>query len=202
MAWHSKLLAIPSVFDTYQSLIGSPRCHARLISDMLRPAPGERILDVGCGVGACFPLLPTDISYVGIDISRPYIETAQAKYGDRGTFICADVAAVDPQQLGTFDKAFSFGVLHHLSDAVAAHAVDLVRRVVRPGGLFVTVDPCYETGQSAIAKLLIDNDRGEYVRDQTGFERLVSGAGKIRSRVFHDLLRIPYTQIVMEVTLA
>ncbi|MDR3419630.1 MAG: class I SAM-dependent methyltransferase [Xanthobacteraceae bacterium] len=202
MAWHTKLLAAPIVFDTYQSLVGSPRCHARLISETLRPVSGERILDVGCGVGACFPLLPRDISYVGIDISQPYIETAQAKYGEWGTFICADVSSVDPHQLGIFDRAFSFGVLHHLSDAVAAQAVNLVRRVVRPGGLFVTIDPCYQADQSAIAKFLIDHDRGEYVRDQAGFERLVSGVGTIRSRVFHDLMRIPYTQIVMEITLA
>jgi SAM-dependent methyltransferase len=195
----ARLLAKSTVFDTYQSLIGSPACHARLISEMLLPARGERILDLGCGVGACIPLLPSDISYVGIDISEPYIETARGKYGARGTFVCADVSSVDPQSLGSFDRAFSFGVLHHLSDAAAVRAVDLVRRVVRPGGTFVTIDPCYVSGQPAIAKFLIDNDRGEYVRDQAGYERLVSGMGKVRSRVFHDLLRIPYTQLVMQV---
>jgi SAM-dependent methyltransferase len=196
-----RLLATPIVYDTYQSLIGAPGCHARFISEMVLPLRGERILDLGCGVGAGIRFLPKEISYVGIDVNAPYIETARDKYGERYTFICADVSSVDPQSLGSFDRAFSFGVLHHLSDAVAARAVDLIRRVVRPGGMFVTIDPCYASGQSAIAKFLIDNDRGKYVRDQAGFERLVSGMGKVRSRIYHDLLRTPYTQIVMQVTI-
>ena len=65
--------------------------------------------------------------------------------------------------------------------------------------MFSTIDPCYVSGQSAIAKFLIDNDRGKYIRDQAGYERLISCVGKVRSRIFHDLLRIPYTQIVMQV---
>jgi SAM-dependent methyltransferase len=196
-----RLLATPIVYDTYQSLIGAPGCHARFMSEMVLPVRGERILDLGCGVGASIPFLPEEISYVGVDVSAPYIEMARAKYGERGMFICADASLLNSQSLGSFDRAFSFGVLHHLSETVATRAIDLVRRVLRPGGMFVTIDPCYVPGQSAIGKFLIDNDRGEYVRDQAGFERLVSGIGKVRSRIFHDLLRIPYTQIVMQVAI-
>lgn len=196
-----KLLAAPIIYDSYQSLIGAPACHARFISEMVCPGRGERILDLGCGVGASVRFLPREISYVGMDLSKSYIETARAKFGDRGQFICADVNTIDSRKLGTFDRAFSFGVLHHLSDAVADRAVDLIKRVVRPGGMFVTIDPCYAPGQPFIAKLLIDQDRGEHVRDQAGFERLVCGLGKVQSRIYHDLLRVPYTQIVMRVIL-
>jgi len=47
-----KALASPGVFGTYQSLIGAPGCHRRFIHEMVRPIRGERILDIGCGVGA------------------------------------------------------------------------------------------------------------------------------------------------------
>lgn len=196
-----KVLARPIVYDAWQFFVGARSCHARFISDMVRPARGERILDLGCGVGASVRFLPKEISYVGVDVSAPYIEMARAKYGGWGKFVCADVAQLDPAILGRFDQAFSFGVLHHLSDDQADSAIDLVRKVVRPGGRFVTIDPCYVPGQHALAKVVIDNDRGRYVRDQAGFEGLVSGLGAVRSSIFHDLLRIPYTQIVMEVTI-
>jgi hypothetical protein len=88
-------------------------------------------------------------------------------------------------------------VLHHFSDDVAAQAVDVVRRVVKPGCIFVSINPCHVPGQNVVAKLIIDNDRGEYVRDPAGFERIISGLGQIHTEIYHDLLRIPYTQIVM-----
>jgi SAM-dependent methyltransferase len=197
----NKILAAPSIYDFSQSLVGAPRCHSRFINEMVGPQRGERVLDLGCGVGASIKFMPDDVDYVGLDLSEPYIETARARYGKRGTFICSDVSALDAPSIGVFDRAFSFGVLHHLSDQVAASAIDLVRRVVRPGGVFATIDPCFVPGQSSIARFLAANDRGKYVRDQAGFERLVSDLGPVRSRVFHDLLRIPYTQLVMQVTL-
>jgi SAM-dependent methyltransferase len=194
-------LSFPVVYDSYQSLVGAPRCHQRFITEMVRPKPGGRVLDIGCGVGASVRYLPAGVGYVGIDVSQPYIDRARADYAGRGEFLCADAGAVDATTIGQFDLAFSFGVLHHLSDEIVGQVIKLVRAVVRPGGRFVTIDPCYVVGQNAIARLLIDNDRGEFVRDASGYAGLMAGFGDVRATVHHDLLRIPYTQIVMQVEL-
>ena len=178
-----KALASPVVFDTYQSLIGAPECHRRFIHDMVRPVPGERILDLGCGVGASLRHMPDTIDYVGIDVSEAYITKATADYGHLAKFVCADVTTLNAAVLGTFDRAFCFGVLHHLSDDVAAQVVKFLRTVVKPGGIFVSIDPCLVPGQHVVAKVIIDNDRGEYVRDRAGFERIIIrlGAGAYRN---------------------
>ncbi len=194
-------LSFPAVYDSYQSLVGAPRCHQRFIADMVRPRPGERVLDIGCGVGASVRYLPGGVRYVGIDISEAYIARARADYAHRGDFFCVDAGSVKAETLGQFDLAFSFGVLHHLNDEVVGRVIELVRRTVRRGGRFVTIDPCYVAGQHAIAKLLIDNDRGEFVRDEDGYTRLIAALGDVSATVHHDLLRIPYTQIVMQVEL-
>jgi SAM-dependent methyltransferase len=165
----------------------------------VRPMPGERVLDVGCGVGASVRYVPDTVDYVGVDISEAYIARAKADYGHRGKFICADITTLDAAILGTFDRAFSFGVLHHISDDLAAKAIEFVRRVVKPGGIFVSIDPCHVPHQHIVARLLIKNDRGEYVRDPAGFEQIVSGLGQARTKIYNDLLRVPYTQIVMRV---
>ena len=194
-----KALALPLVFDSYQALIGAPECHRHFIHDVVQPQAGERVLDIGCGVGASVRYMPDGVDYVGIDVSEPYIVKAKADYGERGKFICADVAKVGSAALGTFDRAFSFGVLHHLPDAVAVETVEFVRRVVKPGGLFATIDPCHVPRQNPIAKLLIDHDRGRFVRSQSEFERIVSPLGQVHAEIHHDLLRVPFTQVVMRV---
>lgn len=196
-----KLLASPIVYDASQWLVGARHCHARFM-EMVHPVPGERVLDLGCGVGACLRDVPDGVEYVGIDLSAPYIETARARHGSRGTFICADLGSIDAATLGTFDRAFTHGLFHHLSDEVAHRAIDLVRRVVRPGGTLVTLEPVYIQEQAALARFLIANDRGKYVRDRATWERLLSPLGAVESRIFHDLLRIPYTLIVLTATLS
>ncbi len=196
-----RALSYPVIFDTYQNMVGSPHAHRRIISEMVRPKANERILDIGCGVGAIVPFLPEDIDYVGIDLSAPYIAKAQKIYGGRRKFVCTDVSVADADLLGTFDRAVAFGMLHHVPDDVADHVAALVARVVKPGGRFFTIDPCYVPGQNAIAKLLIDNDRGQFVRDEKGYRRIVESLGTVQAKIHHDLLRIPYTQLVMDVTL-
>jgi hypothetical protein len=69
--------------------------------------------------------------------------------------------------------------------------VALVGRVLRPGGRFASIDPCYVPEQSGIAKWLIDNDRGLSVRDVSEFKAVLSPLGEIN--IVH---RIPFTQLV------
>lgn len=194
-------LSLPAVYNGYQSLVGTPRCHRRFIAEMVRPRPRDRMLEIGCGIGTSVRYLPDSVKYVGIDINEAYIESARKDYGDRGDFLCVDIASARAETLGMFDLAFSFGVLHHLSDAVATSVIDLVRKVVRPGGRFVTIDPCYESGQNPIARLLIDNDRGQFVRYARGYADFMWSLGEVRADIYHDLLRVPYTQVVLEIDL-
>jgi SAM-dependent methyltransferase len=189
-------LAHPALFDAYQAVIGAPRCHAQFIKETLQAQPGERVLDIGCGVGASLPYLPDSVRYVGIDVSEAYIRKARMSYRQRGEFICLDLASVDGDQFGTFDRVFAFGVLHHLSDDLAQQVVELAGQVLRPGGRFATIDPCYVPGQSRIAKWFIDNDRGLHVWDLTGFKTILAELGETQIRICHDLLRIPFTFLI------
>jgi len=63
------ILSVPCLFDLYQSVVGAPACHRYFICDIVQAKTGQRILDVGCGVGAGLKYLPTGVEYVGVDIS-------------------------------------------------------------------------------------------------------------------------------------
>jgi SAM-dependent methyltransferase len=135
-----------------------------------------------------------DVDYLGVDISAKYIEAAKARYGARGRFVCRDLAQVAADEPHAFDAVLLLGVLHHLDDATALHALEVARDALKPGGRMVAIDATVFGGQSRIAKVLAKMDRGRHVRSPDGYVELARRVfPTVDSFMTHDLLRIPYT---------
>ena len=66
--------------------------------------------------------------------------------------------------------------------------------------ILLLLNPCYQVGANPpIAKFLLDNDRGEYIRTQPGYEKLASSVfGRVRTTVRHDLMYFPYTLALLD----
>jgi SAM-dependent methyltransferase len=168
------------------------------LAGYVKPAPGDKILDIGCGPADVLNYLPA-VNYTGLDISPEYIRSANQRYGARGRFCCGDVglAAIEGEH-GTFDLVLVTGVIHHLDDAQAARLFDLARLALRPTGRLVTFDGCYAPQQSPIARWLLARDRGKFVRTREEYLRLASARfSKVEPHLRHDLLRLPYTHLIM-----
>ncbi|MGH9025099.1 MAG: class I SAM-dependent methyltransferase [Acidimicrobiia bacterium] len=171
----------------------------RAVLDYLRPRARERLLDIGCGPAEILEDLDPDVTYVGFDVSERYIEEARARFGQRGSFLAADVAALDPEVVGEFDIVLAHSVLHHISDEVAGKLFDLAARVLVPTGRLVTVDGCFEPGQSRLARFIISQDRGEAVRTPEGYRKLAERSfGRVDVHIHNELLRIPYTLAILD----
>jgi SAM-dependent methyltransferase len=158
----------------------------------------DRVLDIGCGPGDMLNYLPA-VHYVGFDASEAYIARARQRFGRRGQFYCGLVNSGSISELHTFDIVLAHGVLHHLGDAEASALFALARAALRPGGWLVTFDGCYAPNQSRLARWFVSRDRGRYVREVEEYRRLANSAfDRVHVTVRHDLLRIPYTHIIME----
>jgi hypothetical protein len=71
----------------------------------------------------------------------------------------------------------------------------------KPGATLVTVDGVWTTDQSRVAKYVLSRDRGRFVRTADAYQKLATSAfTRIQSNIRHDLLRIPYTRIILECT--
>jgi len=199
-----------SIFGRLSSLLGCPafyRCFGQVVrgnapniylNEYVKPVAGEKVLDIGCGPADILDYMP-DVQYTGFDISREYIAAAQKRFGNKGRFFCEDVNMIDiEREWGTFNLVMATGVVHHLDDAQAAQLFDLARMALRPDGRLITFDGCYVSGQSQITAWLLGKDRGGFVRAQSEYARLASASfSKVEAHVRHDLLRIPYTHLIM-----
>lgn len=66
------------------------------ILDLLDPAPGSEILDIGAGQGVLAPyIVERGASYTGIDASPRLIETARRRHGEGGRFVIGDARGMD-----------------------------------------------------------------------------------------------------------
>lgn len=192
------LLAHPRIYRVFQDLVGQRHARGVYVKDHIRPKPGDRVLDIGCGPADILQYL-SDVDYVGIDPSHEYIRDARARFGSQGTFLCQDVKSLLSARVDPFDIAFAIGVAHHLDDDAAQMLFAVSKSLLKPQGRLVTIDPCYCRSQSFIERLLVSKDRGAYVRTPEEYRALaLSSFASVEVFVRHGLLRIPYTLVIVE----
>jgi cyclopropane fatty-acyl-phospholipid synthase-like methyltransferase len=196
----SSVLSLPVAYRLFRKLVAGS-LQERYVAEYVKPRAGDKVFDIGCGPGDMLSALP-GVNYVGLDISPEYIEAAKRRFGSTGRFICADVGlATIESERGQFDIALATGVVHHLNDEQAASLFSLARLALRPGGRLVTLDGCYVPEQSRLAKWFLSKDRGKFVRTRDEYVRLASSCfSVVQPHIRHDLLRIPYTHLIMQCT--
>ena len=136
-------------------------------------------------------------------MNQAYINYAKKRFQNRGKFLARRISqgVIDELSLFGFDKVLATGILHHLNDDETMQFFELASSALKPGGRLITLDGCYVKGQSWLARLILSKDRGKYVRTRDEYFNLASRVfGGIRISIHHDLIRIPYTHIIMECT--
>lgn len=122
-----------------------------LIDTLLRPAAGQRILDVGCGSGVCSGHLgESGADVVGIDGNSEAVAFAARTYGRANVQFTAgyvDDLHFDGQ---SFDKAICFEVIEHLYHPQVANLLRGVQRVLKPGGELLVTTPNYRSAWPVI----------------------------------------------------
>lgn len=191
-------LSSAAVYQAVQDLLGGRRFQRRLIREHVAPAPGMRMLDIGCGTGAIVEHVPAGVDYHGFDLSARYVEAARRRWGERAHFWQASVEDAPGLTGGRFDRAIAVGVLHHLDDAGARTLAGLAAAALTDDGMLVTYDPAYTGATNAAARFLIDRDRGQNVRTPDGYAALLAtGFAEVTVAPVAGHLRIPYTGCIV-----
>ena len=129
-------------------LIGDAVRRRRIVREALAAAPGERILDAGCGPGFYCAELVEDVgpsgSVVGVDGSPAMLALAARRCAGRDNVELreGDATAL-PVADGGFDAALSVQVQEYVADITGGLAE--LHRALRPGGRVLVFDIDWET---------------------------------------------------------
>jgi SAM-dependent methyltransferase len=149
---------------------GMRRVALAVLERALDGRQGLRILDAGCGTGGTTVELRRFGEVVGVDLAWEALEPARG----RGLTELAR-ASIESLPFGdaTFDAATSFEVVYHLGVANDGAALKEIRRVLKPGGLFLLRVPAHDWLRGEHDRLV--HTRHRYSRGEV--TRKLSAAG-------------------------
>src|SRR5262245_19116876 len=121
---------------------GQDRRWKRRVAALAAAAPGSRVLDLACGTGdIAFELARGGARVTGLDITHRMLELARLKTPEasrgRVAFLTGDMMAL-PFAGAHFDVVTTGYGIRNVPELAVALAE--IRRVLRPGGVFVSLD--------------------------------------------------------------
>ena len=125
-------------------VLGSSKRYNQWIFDRIRPALGERLLEVGCGTGTMTQFMTDRELVVGVDVHPDYVESTQQRFKDKPNVVIRllDITTtIEPIEHYRFDSAVSINVLEHIPDDEGA--LKAVHHLLVPGGRLTLFVPCH-----------------------------------------------------------
>ena len=161
------------------------------IADAVGLAPGQQVLDVGCGTGTLAVALAKRVLpggwAAGVDASSEMIAVAKAKGVRAKIDVHFEVAAAQklPFADAMFDAVTTSLTIHHVPEADRLMAVRELLRVLRPGGQLLIAE--FQAPTRPISKAMTRHLFGHAMADNdlTAIVDLAHDAGAV------DLTRLP-----------
>lgn len=196
------LVTIPALYVFLQDLLGGVSARAALKREFFPDLAGLTVLEVGCGPGTWFEQLKDAADYTGMDWNGEHIAEANERYSDDNVrFLCGDITTDLAEDANRFDRAFAFGILHHLDGEGATRVLESIHGMLKPGGQMISIDPVYHDNQHWFARWLKSRDSGQNIRTEAEYVALVKPRFReTTATTVTGKLRVPYSHCIVSAT--
>ncbi len=126
----------------------------------------KKVLDFGAGTGANCTLCSPD-HYIGIDPDLHRINFAKRLY------VPYRFEILTGNRLPAEDKSFDFvliiAVLHHIPPEMIQDYVREFKRILKPGGRIIAIEPCFFEKSPICNWFMKVNDKGDYIQKEDAY---------------------------------
>jgi ubiquinone/menaquinone biosynthesis C-methylase UbiE len=139
-------MSVDNITVSDLEIMASARNYRNWMFRQIAPYVGERILEVGCGIGNFTSLLMDRELVVATDVYAPCVNYMKTRLGGSPKVIPIELDISDPAALELagheFDTVICLNVLEHVEDDL--RALSHMQSVLRPGGRLVLLVPAFQ----------------------------------------------------------
>jgi len=170
-------------YRLYQNIIRRKKNEYDFIKFIFKNHKKEvNLLDLCCGDSYILNYISKYISsYIGIDNNIRYLKQSQKDYPNF-KFHYLDINKIDSLDINNINFVFMNGAIHHLDDKTIKNLLDYINRRF-PKAAFLSVDPL-RGGNNFINKIMIDNDRGEFIRNKKEYKKTMGNISNLITKNF------------------
>ena len=148
------------------------------------------ILDICCGDSYILKYISEYVkNYTGLDNNKGYLKQSRKIYPNF-KFHYLDIKKIKSLNANKINFIFLNGAIHHFDDETIKNLLNYINKKF-PKAIFLSIDPLRENN-NFINKLMINNDRGEFIRNKKQYKKIM---GKFSRLITEDFFIMKFLLI-------
>jgi ubiquinone/menaquinone biosynthesis C-methylase UbiE len=132
----------------------------------------KKVLDFGCGTGSNSFIFDPEY-YLGVDVDTGRIDLARKLYPEyRFEYLENGKIPVVDQ---SYDSIVVLATIHHISDEDFTSYLDEFKRILKPGGVIISIEPVLDIKTPLNNWFMNFFDDGRYIRFEKQYRELFKG---------------------------
>jgi hypothetical protein len=152
----------------------------------------KQLVEIGCADGLILKNLSPSYNYFGYEIENNYILKLKNKYQNKENYKFYN-KSIDEINFEQYDNKTTMivlvGVFHHISNE------KIIEFLKKTSNFSVyAIDAVRLKDQNFLTKILLDNDKGEFIRTENEYKNILENYNFILAR--NKYLRVPYDHLI------